>query len=161
MREVERLQRELQATVEGDPWYGSALWTLLDGVDAAAAAAHPVPGSHSIWELVVHMTAWTNETRRRIQGGANRTPAEGDWPAVTAASPSAWQAARDALRHANDELGHALLGIADGDLDRQVGGAQVDAHGQPVTYHQTVVGLLQHHAYHGGQVAILARRLGR
>ena len=84
MREVERLQRELQATLDGDPWYGPALWTLLDGVDAAAAAAHPVKGSHSIWELVAHMTAWTNETGRRIQGGANRTPAEGDCSAVTA-----------------------------------------------------------------------------
>ena len=159
MREVERLQRELQATLGGDPWYGSALWALLDGVDAAAAAAHPVKGAHSIWELVLHMTAWTNEARRRIQGGVNRTPAEGDWPAVTAQSPSAWQAARNGLRHANDELGHALLGIADGELDRQVGGAQVDADGHPVTYRQTVVGILQHHAYHGGQIAILTRAL--
>ena len=29
---------------------------VLEGVSAEAAAAHPVAGAHSIWELVLHLT---------------------------------------------------------------------------------------------------------
>ena len=74
MREVERLRRELTATLNGDPWYGSAISSILDGIDAKMAAAHPIDGAHSIWELVLHMSAWVNETKRRLEGGPHGTP---------------------------------------------------------------------------------------
>ncbi len=157
MREAERLGRELLAAMDGDPWYGSAVFHILDGVDAATAAAHPIAGAHSIWELVAHMTAWVNEVRRRLEGGQHGPPAEGDWPAVRRTTPDAWKEALSSLRQAHAELARSLTATEDGDLARQVGGAQVDAAGRPVTLYQTVVGILQHDAYHGGQIALLKK----
>lgn len=160
MREVERLSRELGATLDGDPWFGLAVSRILEGIDASHAAAHPVKGAHSIWELVAHMTAWVNETSRRLRGGAHGTPAEGDWPAIASTTPESWSAACTALRQAHADLARTLTAIDDPDLGRQIAGAQVDAAGQPVTLYQTTVGLLQHDAYHAGQIALLKKALG-
>jgi uncharacterized damage-inducible protein DinB len=160
MREVERLRREVDATLDGDPWYGLAVSRILEGIDASKAAAHPVNGAHSIWELVAHMTAWVNETNRRLTGGAHGNPVEGDWPAITSTTPDSWSAARSALRQAHADLARTLTAIDDSDLERQIAGAQVDAAGQPVTLYQTAAGLLQHDAYHAGQIALLKKALG-
>jgi len=160
IREVERLRRELDATLEGDPWYGLAVSRILEGIDASKAAAHPVNGAHSIWELVAHMTAWVNETNRRLRGGVHGTPVEGDWPAVAPTTADSWRAACSALRQAHVDLARTLTAIDDPDLGRQIAGPQVDASGQPVTFYQTAVGLLQHDAYHAGQIALLKKALG-
>jgi len=43
----ERLSGNLQRAFAGDAWYGPSLTEILDGVDARAAAARPLPGAHS------------------------------------------------------------------------------------------------------------------
>ena len=159
MREVDRLRRVLEATLDGDPWYGSAVARILEGVEASHAAARPIEGAHTIWELVAHMTAWANETNRRLRGGPHGDPAEGDWPALTSTTAASWQSARSALAQAHASLAATLTAMDDADLAKQVGDAQVDAAGQPVTLYDTSVGLLQHDAYHAGQIAVLKKAL--
>jgi uncharacterized damage-inducible protein DinB len=159
VREVERLRRELTTTMDGDPWYGSAVSNILDGIDADTAAAHPLEGAHSIWELVAHMTGWVNEAKRRLEGGVHRLPAEGDWPTIRSTTAEAWNNALAALRRAHEELARTIETGEDSGLSRQVGGAQVDAMGHPVTFYQTIIGILQHDAYHAGQIALLKKAL--
>ena len=60
--------KQLNETHAGDPWYGSSRTRVLAGITAHDAAAHPIANGHSIWELVLHMTAWTRETTRRLGG---------------------------------------------------------------------------------------------
>ena len=161
MQEAERLRRELEATMNGDPWYGSAVARILDGIDASAAAAHPIKGAHSIWELVLHMTAWVNEVRRRLKGGKHGDPIEGDWPAVGATTQDAWKKALSALRRAHTDLAQTLASTDEAALARQVGGNQLDATGKPVTLYQTAIGILQHDTYHAGQITLLKKALNR
>lgn len=158
-REVERLRAEVEGTIAGDPWYGSPVSAVLQGIDAAAARTRPIPGAHTVLELVLHMTAWADETTRRLRGAPHRTLGEGDWPRPASGDAAAWEQARRALHAAHDELAKALLELADADLPRQVAGAQADAFGQPVTLYRTIVGLLQHDAYHTGQIALLKKLL--
>ncbi len=66
MGEAARLADLVERVVEGDPWHGSNVVTLLTGLSATDAAAHVMPGAHSIWELVVHMTGWTREVLARL-----------------------------------------------------------------------------------------------
>jgi hypothetical protein len=35
-----------------------------------------VPHVHTIWQLVLHMTAWKNEVRHRLSGAPSGTPEE-------------------------------------------------------------------------------------
>ena len=85
MSETSRLVDELEREHAGDPWHGSSVSDILRGVTAAQAAAHIVPHVHTIWQLVLHMTAWKNEVRHRLSGAPSGTPKWGR-PADTPAT---------------------------------------------------------------------------
>ena len=43
---------------------------------AAEAASRPIPGAHSIWELVLHVAGWADVARARLTSGEPVVPAE-------------------------------------------------------------------------------------
>ncbi|MCC7052836.1 MAG: DinB family protein [Gemmatimonadaceae bacterium] len=146
---------------DGDPWYGTSRTRMLRGVSAADAAATPIPGGHSIWQLVLHMTAWTEEVQRRLDGAAPATPARGDWPPVPAPTDAAWRAAKAALTRAHARVADTVATMPAQRLQRAVGKTREPALGTGVTFGEMLVGLAQHDAYHVGQIAQLKRLLGR
>ena len=156
-REIERLRDELQRAVSKGPWHGPSLVALLDGVSAADAAAHPIPGAHSIWELVAHLTAWARESARRIREGRCGEPPEGDWPKVPAPSDTAWRSAREGLDAAHRELLAELDTLSPELLDEPL---RDDRQGSTPTSRALLLhGVAQHDAYHGGQIALLRKAL--
>lgn len=151
------LLAQLRATQAGDPWFGASRESILDGVTAAEAAAHPVPGAHSIWELVLHMTAWTREVLRRLMGGEPAEPEDGDWPAVTDMSDAAWRRAQRALAESHAALVAELEAMPEERWAAPVGATREPGLGTGVDVSGMVAGLAQHDAYHTGQVALLRR----
>jgi len=144
--EAARIADDIRRAYDGNPWHGLSVTAILDGVTAAEAAARPIPDAHTIWELVLHMAAWAGEVTRRLGGAAPAEPAEGDWPAMPAArSEAAWAEAKARLGEAHADLTAAVAAI------EQISGAE--AH--------TANGLLQHDAYHSGQVSLLLKLAGR
>lgn len=159
MREAERLADLVERVVEGDPWHGSNVVTLLDGLSAADAARRAVPGGHSIWELVRHMTAWCDEVRARLGGAPAGEPAAGDWPATGDVSPAAWASAVTALIESHRVLASALRAIDDAQLEVPVVDCRDPAAGTGLSRYVTTHGLVHHTAYHAGQIAQLRRAL--
>jgi uncharacterized damage-inducible protein DinB len=159
MSEIERIADELRRDQQADPWHGPSARQVLDGVTAVAAAARPIPGAHSIWELALHIIAWRGEVARRVEGGEPAEPAEGDWPAVTDTSDAAWAATRARVEASYDRLVAALRRLPEGRLDEPV--SRTRDPGSGVTYYVTLHGVSQHDAYHLGQVSLLKRALGR
>jgi uncharacterized damage-inducible protein DinB len=157
MTETERLREELRRSLDGDSWHGAPLLKILEGVDAARAAAKPIPGAHSIWELVVHVTAWTREVARRCDGGVPWIPPEADWPVIGDPGEAAWAAVLDDLRRAQAELDSALSRFPEERLDEVVGGERDAPLGVGVTWHVVLHGVAQHNAYHAGQMALLKK----
>jgi hypothetical protein len=74
---------QLRRTHDGDPWYGSSRARFLEGISAHDAAGRPPGVAHSMWELVLHMTAWTDEVRRRLAGAEPGTPEAATGPPWT------------------------------------------------------------------------------
>lgn len=149
---------DLQRAYDGDPWHGPSLAALLSDVPADHAVAHPVPGAHSIWELVLHLTAWTKETARRLAGGVPGMPEDGDWPRLPDdPSEDAWRRARLALGDANVLLVETIRNTPPERLSSRVGNTHDPVLGAGLTYAGMLRGLAQHHAYHGGQIALLKR----
>ena len=153
------LEPLLARTHRGDPWYGPSRAAALEGVSAADAAARPVGGGHSIWELVLHMTAWTNEVRARLAGAKAGVPKEGDWPTGVAADERAWSEALAALDRANEALVLGVREASDDALSRRVNDTRDAALGTGVTMAAMLAGLAQHDAYHTGQIQLLRRAL--
>lgn len=145
-----RILDALRRTWDGEPWYGPSLRTLLGGVDATVAASRPVPGAHSIWEIVRHLSWWAMAVRRRL-GGQPVTAAEGeDWPVVRSSDVSAWHATLDVLEQAHGAVvAHVAAMPADALTDL--------VPGQRITNAAMLHGLVQHTVYHAGQIALLKR----
>lgn len=158
MAEIDRLIDELRRDQQADPWHGPSARQVLEGVTAAAAAARPIPGAHSIWELALHIIAWRNEVARRVDGGEPAEPEEGDWPAVTDTSDAAWDRTRARMEESYDRLVAALRRLPESRLDEPV--SRTRDPGSGVTYYVTLHGVPQHDAYHLGQVSLLKRAFG-
>ena len=150
MNQVQFIAEQVRRSLEADPWHGPSLLQVLDGVSAKVAAAHPVADAHSIWELLLHVTAWTRAVNLRIQGKAVELEGDANFPPVRESSELAWKAALDDLRRAHDELSATLKGLSDSDLTKPV-------QNRPYDYAFLLHGLPQHHAYHGGQMALLKK----
>ena len=155
--EVNRIGDELQRAMEGDPWHGDSASAILRGVDARMAAARPPGGAHSIWEIVRHMTAWTNEVARRLDGHPPGEPQEGDWPAPKGSSEDDWQRDVATLTDANRRLIDKVRTIDEPALHAPPAERRDRESGSGMTHYLTLHGLSQHHAYHAGQIAILKR----
>jgi len=153
------LRELLRKSHADDPWHGSSVLDTLQGVTAAEAAAHPIPGAHSIWELVLHLAAWQGEATRRLGGNPPAMPEEGDWPAIGDGSDAAWKAALERLDATHARLLEALAKLSDADLDRAGGSLSDRALGTGVLHRTMVIGLLQHAAYHSGQIVLLRKAL--
>jgi hypothetical protein len=155
--ETRRLGRDLENGFAGDPWHGSSVMDILRGIDARLAASHPVEGAHSIWEIVLHLTAWTKEVLRRLEGAHPQLPIDGDWPPVRTVDPPAWEVAKRDLVDAHRLLGKVLERFPSVNLDKIVGTQRVPALGTGMSYHAMVNGIIQHDAYHAGQIALLKK----
>lgn len=158
MSEIELIVEELQHAHAGEPWHGSSRAALLAGISAEAAHREPGHGAHGIWQLVLHMHAWTAEVARRLRGGRPATPVEGDWPAQPGEpTESAWRAAIDGLDAAHAELLAAIVELDASRLDVLVGDESDAPNASSVTIRRMLHGVAQHDAFHSGQIALLKR----
>ena len=144
------LARELETLAEGNNWHGPTLRELLDGVSAEAAASRPLPGAHTIWELVLHVTAWTDVFRRRLQGTAVEEPEAGDFPAPGSPTARAWEQATRALFESHAALVACVSRLSDADLAAGVPGRPFDKQFQ-------VRAAIRHTVYHSGQIGLLRK----
>ena len=151
--DLESLRQDLHKVYDGDPWHGSSIIQVLRGIDADLAARRSIPHAHTIWEIVLHMTAWTREVASRVRGAAAKSPPE-DWPAARfGGGEPAWKAAKDDLAAAQREIEAAVAALKADDLVRWIENHE----GVGYTVGTVIRGLLQHHTYHEGQIAILKR----
>ena len=147
----------LEKATAGDAWHGSSARSLVAGLTPDQAAAHPIPGGHSVWEIVLHMTAWAREVERRLGGAEPAPPAEGDWPEVGEPRAEAWAHAIEELVAVTTRLGAAAEAFAPATWAAPVGGERLPELGTGVSYAEMAVGLLQHTVYHAGQIALLRK----
>ena len=150
MTEIERIIDQLNRAFVGEAWHGPAVIEILEGVTAQQAAAHPLAGGHSIWELALHLAEWTRAVLRRLRGDpAQLTDAE-NFPAVADTSGRAWEEVREFIKQAHVELRSAILLLDDSRLDQPI------IEGMSSIY-VTLHGVIQHSLYHAGQIAILKK----
>lgn len=153
------LAEQVRLAHDGPAWHGPGLAENLEGLTAVDAAARPIPAVHSIWEIVLHATAWAREVSRRLSGRAPELPEEGDWPEVGPVSEASWRQARAALKAAHDSLAQATGDFPVSRWGDRVGGERNAPLGTGVTYAAMMLGLVQHSGYHSGQIAMLRRAL--
>jgi uncharacterized damage-inducible protein DinB len=154
--EVDRIRDQFRRAFEGEAWHGPSVLALLEGVTAQQAAAHPIPGAHSIWQLTLHIAAWERACLRRLNGDpAQLTDAE-DWQPVDDTSEAAWEQTKQQLIDTHRELLDAIANVDDSRLNEPI---ISDANTPYSSVYVTLHGGVQHDLYHAGQIAMLKKAL--
>jgi uncharacterized damage-inducible protein DinB len=149
--QTRQLANHIKRTVTGPMWHGPSLDEVLAGVSHETAAAQPIAGAHSIWELVLHVTVWADIARARLQGERISDPPPGqDWPSAGQTTAAAWTSAIERMRESHSALASDVKQLDDARLAEKITGLDY-------TVSNLLHGVIEHGTYHGGQIAILKK----
>lgn len=149
--EIKRVVEQLRRSFHGDAWHGPSVREALRDVDAAMAAARPIPGAHTIAELVAHLEFTQQIVLDRLQGRGRLVSDEESWPAVPAVlSEQLWHDLIARAAHGASALEKAAAGFSADDLDAPLveGGSSA---------YNNLAGSAQHNAYHAAQIMLLKK----
>jgi len=147
------LEAMLLENVESASWY-PGLGTTLDGLTADDVGWRPKPGAHTIIELVGHIIVSYEVVADRLTGVSTGPNREEDWWPDLGEGEEAWELARQRLQTAWRRLRGLLEGLTDDQCARPMG-----TFTRPVG--PAVGSMVAHAAYHGGQIAVMRRMLGK
>jgi uncharacterized damage-inducible protein DinB len=151
--DMNALAEAIERTVSGPVWHGSALSELLRDVSASDAAFRPISGAHSIWELVLHISAWAAIVESWMLTDSSSEPSDAeDWPPIRHETPEEWKSTLASLSATHMSLALAVRNLDPSRLARRVPGRQYNLGAM-------LRGVSEHGAYHGGQIALLTRAL--
>ena len=157
MSEVERIRDQYRRAFDVEAWHGPSVLPLLKDVTAEQAAARPIPGAHTIWELTQHIRAWEGACLRRLKGDPAQLPDTEDWEALNDYSEASWEKTKQNLVDTHNKLLAAIAALDDARLDQPImDHPEIPFSNTYVTLH----GGVQHDIYHAGQIAILKKALG-
>src|SRR5215831_13568389 len=74
-KEIQSIITNLERVNTGQPWYGRAVYEMLDEIDPAIVYKKPNK-QHSLIELLYHMITWADFTLQRIKGDKKKDMAE-------------------------------------------------------------------------------------
>jgi uncharacterized damage-inducible protein DinB len=150
MNEIPRLQQMLRQTYNGVGFHGDSIAQIFNSVDVASATWIPDGGVHSIWHIVLHMTAWENVIRERLTSPTLvALTEEQNYPALPAATQENLSKSLDAFRDALFALIDAVGKFPEGKLEASVPGRGYD-------FATLLHGAIHHNLYHAGQISLLS-----
>jgi len=150
MSQIALITDQLKRAFDGEAWHGPALIETLEGIDAKTAAARPISQAHSIWELVLHISAWERVITRRLRGEKLTLSDEENFGHITSVNENAWREAVNTLRQNHLDLINAVSSLPESKLSDS-------APGKDYNVLFMLLGAVQHAAYHSGQIALLKR----
>ena len=151
MVDMEVIADQISRAFRGESWHGPSVREVLDGVSAEDAAAHPIPGAHSIWEIVLHIIGGYKLVLRRVRGERAQLSPEEEWPVATGPSAEAWRDSQRILDELNQQLQSAVRTFPAERLSQELG-SEYSAFTQ-------FSGTPQHDLYHAGQIVVLKKAL--
>jgi uncharacterized damage-inducible protein DinB len=136
------------ATIKG-AWYGPSLAELLAQIPVELATTSPLPGAHSIAELLQHLLLW-NE---RIRNTSDSHPLEPWQPEKEWAEPPIpWNELLSRWSQSRELLEEKIRNFPVEDLAKQVPGRNYP-------YETMLHGIVEHTIYHSGQIAMVLSML--
>ncbi len=154
-KEIQSIIREMENTLDGEPWFGRPVYAILREVDSSIAFRKPAPGAHSLADLLYHMLTWADFTLQRIQKQKITDMAtfdKMDWREIDPAVHD-WDEALGAFIATHQQILALLQTKNLLFLDELVDYREYN-------FRILLNGLIQHNIYHIGQVAYLVKLTG-
>lgn len=149
MSQTKQIADSYRAAMVKGAWYGPSLAELLAGIALELATTPPMPGAHSISELLQHLLLWNERIRNTSDSHPMpRWEADKEW-----AEPQIpWNELVTRWNLSRDLLEEKIRSFPIEDLAKQVPG-------RSYPYETMLNGIVQHAIYHSGQIAMVLSML--
>lgn len=152
MKETKRIASLFEKLYEGSPWIDVNIKDTLSSLNAKKAAKKVSPGLNSIWEIVNHLIAWRQNVLQRVNGKVIITPASNYFEAIEDTGEANWQHTLGIFEQTQKDWLQFLNSFITGEFENIYPN-------NGMTYYEHIHGIIQHDAYHLGQVRILINLL--
>lgn len=152
MKETERIVKLFEDLYEGSPWIDVNIVETLNKVSAEQASKQIIPGRNSIWEIVNHLIQWRLNVLQRMQGKSIRPPKNNYFDLISDNSASAWRNILHQLKDSQLQWINFLKTFKESDFEKVYPDNNMN-------YYEHIHGIIQHDAYHLGQISLLSKSL--
>ena len=150
MKETKRITKLFEDLYNGSPWIDVTIMDTLKNISAEQAAKKIIPERNSIWQIINHMIAWRENVLLRVQGNGMVTPNNNYFTQLEIISETEWQKALERLANSQEQWIHFLENSDESQFDKIYAPNKM-------TYYEHIHGILQHDAYHLGQIVLLSK----
>lgn len=152
MKESIRISKLFSDLYNGSPWIDVTLLGTLRNISAEKARARISPERNSIWQILNHIISWRNTVLKRVQGEVITSPADNYFKPVADTSEKAWLQALNDLEETELRWIDFLKKFDESQFERIYPNNKL-------TFYEHIQGILQHDAYHLGQIVLLSKWL--
>src|SRR5688500_16540849 len=145
--EIQRIVSLLKQTFEKGAWHGPSVQEVLNKI-TVDQVFNRLPHTHSIIELVAHMTSWRIYVTRKLSGDDAykvtddlNFPANTDWPQT--------------LRQLEESQRQLILAIEKFPAEKLT--EQVAGFRDRYSYYTLIHGIIHHDLYHAGQLMLIQK----
>ena len=154
-KEIQSIIRNIENTMNGEPWFGRSVYSMLEEADPSKAFIRPNENSHTLADLLYHMLTWAEFTLKSLEKAGEeeiRSIEQLDWRQIDPTVHS-WEKGLNELKSIHEKI---ILAIKDKDdefLSKTV-------EFRKYKFRFLLNGLIQHNIYHIGQIAYVKKLLG-
>lgn len=152
--EVQSIIRNLQTILDGEPWFGRPVYSILNEIHPVTVYTKPGGNSHSLIDLIYHIITWAEFAVRRLE----KLPEEDmeafeqlDWRVIDPHIHT-WSNALEEFRKAHERILELLKDKEDSFLKDIVDYRNYN-------FRFLLNGLIQHDIYHLAQIAYVKKLL--
>ncbi|HEY3250207.1 MAG TPA: DinB family protein [Ignavibacteria bacterium] len=150
MKESEGISKLFEDLYNGKPWIDVSLAGTLGNISAKQAAKKISSESNSIWEIVNHLISWRQHILQRIQGSKINVAGDNYFAVINDTSESAWQDTLKRLEDSQKQWISFLKNFKETDFE-------IVNPNNNMTNYEHIHGIIQHDAYHLGQIVMLSK----
>ncbi len=150
MKETKRIEKLFEDLYDGEPWIGVSIFDTLKGISAEQAAKKITPHWNSIWEIVNHIIYWRLNVLKRVHGEVIVSPENNYFEKISDTSEAEWKNTLKRLEDSQQQWIAFLKKFRERDFENIY-------KNNGLSYYEHVHGIIQHDAYHLGQIVLLAK----
>jgi uncharacterized damage-inducible protein DinB len=147
--ELARYCNQWKSALGGEAWIDETFEKKFEVVNEENAFRQPLPGVHSVAQLVSHLVEWQISIFNIWKGGKRTVTMESalNWLDNATLQTKGWSALKDRFEETQEQMMQFLSAQDDGFLQK------VDAEGHTNKYY--LEGIIDHNLYHLGQIGLI------
>jgi uncharacterized damage-inducible protein DinB len=150
VKETDRSLKLFEDLYNGNPWIDVNMVNVLSQINAIQASKKILPHLNSIWEMANHLISWRMNVLQRVQGKIMNAPENNYFNPIEDTSENAWSDTLNKLKESQRQWIDFLKTFKEEDFDEIYTGNNM-------TYYDHIHGIIQHDAYHLGQIVLLTK----